>query len=35
MAGPAPERAWLICDDPTHAWVRETWADQAIDPRLV
>ena len=35
MAGPGPERAWLICDDPAHAWVRDTWADQAIDPRLV
>ncbi len=34
MAGPAPERAWLICDDPAHGWVRETWATQAVDPRL-
>lgn len=34
MAGPAPERAWLICDDPAHAWVRATWAGQPIDPRL-
>ena len=34
MAGPAAERAWLICDDPAHAWVRDTWADQAVDPRL-
>jgi 5-deoxy-glucuronate isomerase len=34
MAGPSPERAWLICDDPAHAWVRDTWADQAADPRL-
>jgi 5-deoxy-glucuronate isomerase len=34
MAGPGPERAWLICDDPAHAWVRQTWADQPIDPRL-
>jgi len=25
MAGPGPERAWLICDDPAHAWVRSTW----------
>jgi 5-deoxy-glucuronate isomerase len=23
MAG--PERQWLICDDPAHAWIRETW----------
>jgi 5-deoxy-glucuronate isomerase len=34
MAGPGAERAWLICDDPAHTWVRDTWADQAIDPRL-
>ena len=33
MAGPG-ERAWRACDDPAHAWVRETWADQAVDPRL-
>jgi 5-deoxy-glucuronate isomerase len=23
MAG--PQRQWLICDDPAHAWIRETW----------
>jgi len=34
MAGPDPERAWLISDDPAHAWVRDTWNGQAIDPRL-
>lgn len=34
MAGPSPDRAWLICDDPAHGWVRDTWADQEIDPRL-
>ena len=34
MAGPAAERAWLISDDPEHGWVRDTWAAQAIDPRL-
>jgi 5-deoxy-glucuronate isomerase len=34
MAGPGDERAWLICDDPAHAWIRDTWADQAVDPRL-
>lgn len=34
MAGPGPERAWLICDDPAHAWVRDTWPDLAPDPRL-
>jgi 5-deoxy-glucuronate isomerase len=34
MAGPGDERAWLICDDPAHAWVRGTWNDQPVDPRL-
>jgi len=34
MAGPAAERAWLICDDPAHAWVRDTWPGQPVDPRL-
>jgi 5-deoxy-glucuronate isomerase len=33
MAGPG-ERVWKVCDDPSHAWIRSTWADQAIDPRL-
>jgi 5-deoxy-glucuronate isomerase len=32
MAG--PERAWRFTDDPDHAWIRSTWADQALDPRL-
>lgn len=34
MAGPGAERAWLISDDPAHAWVREGWTDQPADPRL-
>ena len=34
MAGPSPERSWLICDDPAHAWVWGTWESQALDPRL-
>jgi 5-deoxy-glucuronate isomerase len=34
MAGPGAERSWQICDDPAHAWVRSTWEDQEIDPRL-
>jgi 5-deoxy-glucuronate isomerase len=34
MAGPGPERAWLICDDPAHGWVRQTWTSQPVDPRL-
>ena len=34
MAGPGEERAWLISDDPDHAWVRDEWARQQVDPRL-
>ncbi|MFY9932815.1 MAG: 5-deoxy-glucuronate isomerase [Streptosporangiaceae bacterium] len=34
MAGPSADRAWRFCDDPAHAWIRGTWAGQAIDPRL-
>jgi 5-deoxy-glucuronate isomerase len=33
MAGPG-ERAWRFRDDPEHAWIRDTWAGQQIDPRL-
>lgn len=33
MGGPG-ERAWRACDDPVHAWVRDTWGGQAPDPRL-
>ena len=35
MAGPGAERAWRICDDPAHAWVRDTWGDQPVDPRVL
>ena len=34
MAGPGDQRAWLICDDPCHGWVRQTWEGMAVDPRL-
>jgi 5-deoxy-D-glucuronate isomerase len=34
MAGPAPERVWRFCDDPAHAWIRDTWTGRDIDPRL-
>lgn len=34
MAGPGVERSWRICDDPAHSWVRRTWQDQELDPRL-
>ena len=32
MAGTV--REWNFVDDPDHAWIRDTWADQEIDPRL-
>ncbi|PSL36549.1 5-deoxyglucuronate isomerase [Labedella gwakjiensis] len=34
MAGPDPERAWRITDDPRHTWVRGEWDGQSIDARL-
>jgi 5-deoxy-glucuronate isomerase len=34
MAGPGDERAWRISDHPDQGWVRDTWADQDVDPRL-
>lgn len=34
MAGPDPERVWLISDDPAHGWVREQWEGQEFDDRL-
>lgn len=34
MSGPGPVRAWRICDDPAHAWVRDSWSDLPVDPRL-
>jgi 5-deoxy-glucuronate isomerase len=34
MAGPDPERAWLVSDDPRQAWIRAQWAQQGPDSRL-
>ncbi len=34
MAGPDPEREWRISDDPAYAWIRDTWAGDAVDSRL-
>ena len=34
MAGPHPERAWRISDDPKYGWIRDTWSEQSVDPRL-
>ena len=35
MAGPGIERVWKITDHPDHAWVRDTWETQSVDPRLL
>ena len=35
MAGPAEDRVWMMVDDPAYHWVRQSWADQAVDPRLL
>ncbi len=34
LAGPGPERTMSFCDDPTHAWIRQSWAGQEPDPRV-
>lgn len=34
MAGPDADRVWNITDDPAHAWVRQSWDGQDVDPRL-
>jgi 5-deoxy-glucuronate isomerase len=34
LAGPAPQRTMTFCDDPAHHWIRGSWADQSLDPRL-
>jgi 5-deoxy-glucuronate isomerase len=35
LAGPAvgAQRSMAFCDDPAHAWVRDTWPSTPIDPR--
>ena len=33
LAGPGGERSMAFCDDPTHHWIRESWATMAADPR--
>ena len=29
-----PRRAWEICDDPAHAWVRDAWTAMEVDSRV-
>ena len=33
LAGPAADRSMAFCDDPAHAWVRDTFDREAPDPR--
>jgi 5-deoxy-glucuronate isomerase len=33
MAGPGADRALAFCDDPTHAWIRDSWSGLVVDPR--
>ena len=35
MAGPDPQRRWLVCNDPAHAWVVDGWAAEHADPRAM
>ncbi|PWR16668.1 5-deoxy-glucuronate isomerase [Micromonospora sicca] len=34
LAGPGPDRTMACVDDPRHGWIRGSWADQRVDPRL-
>lgn len=34
LAGPQEKRTMEFCDDPTHAWLRESWKTQTPDPRV-
>lgn len=34
LAGEAEPRTMAFCDDPKHAWIRDSWRSQPIDPRL-
>ncbi|SCF20223.1 5-deoxy-glucuronate isomerase [Micromonospora purpureochromogenes] len=34
LAGPGPTRSMACVDDPRHHWVRGSWTDQPVDPRL-
>lgn len=33
LAGPGAERSMAFCDDPSHAWLRDAWADTPLDER--
>jgi 5-deoxy-glucuronate isomerase len=33
LAGPGDTRSTSFCDDPAHAWIRDSWSGLPIDPR--
>jgi 5-deoxy-glucuronate isomerase len=33
LAGSGSERSTAFCDDPAHAWIRDSWSDLPTDPR--
>jgi 5-deoxy-glucuronate isomerase len=35
LAGPGEVRSMVFCDDPPHAWIRDSWSGQEPDPRLL
>lgn len=35
MAGPSTAKDWRITDHPDHTWIRETWPDRPVDPRVL
>ena len=34
LAGPAAERSMAFSYDPAHAWIRDSWESEQVDPRL-
>jgi 5-deoxy-glucuronate isomerase len=34
LAGDAEPRTMDFCDDPLHAWVRDSWRNEPVDPRV-
>ena len=34
LAGPGAERSMAFCDDPAHAWIRDSWPSIPVDPRV-
>jgi 5-deoxy-glucuronate isomerase len=34
LAGSSAKRTMDFCDDPDHAWIRDSWKTQVPDPRV-